>query len=138
MQLDFFAAPVPRATQAPATKNTGLSSAAVTGAGKGLPPAAPGLTVAEMLNLGSKVEFPKNTNAVRVTFGNKTIVILKVDADTLKGVGVAQAVEFGTVRNDAKGHPVRKDFEALATTTQSAKIVNDGAVSGGTLILASD
>ena len=137
MQLDFFAAPVPRATQAPATKNTGLSSAAVTGAGKGLPPAAPGLTVAEMLNLGSKVEFPKNTNAIRVTIGNKTIVILKADADTLKGVGVAQAVEFGTVRNDAKGHPVRKEFEVWATT-QSPKNVNDGVGSGGTLILASD
>ena len=137
MQLDFFAPPVPRAIQAPATKNTGLRRAAATGAGQGLPPSAPGLTVAEMLNLGSKVEFPKNTNAIRVTIGNKTIVILKADADTLKGVGVAQSVEFGTVRNDAKGHPVRKDFEALATTP-SAKIVNDGAVAGGTLILASD
>ena len=100
-------------------------------------PAPKGLTVAEQLNRGIKVAFPKNANAIRVTIGSKTIVILKADADTLKGAGVATAVEFGTVRNDAKGHPVRKDFEALATT-QSAKIVNAGPLSGGTLILAND
>jgi len=132
MQLDFFITPVP-----PATQRGPRRVAVVPGADK-LPPAAiPPLTVAEMLNRGSKVEFPKNANAIRVTIGSKTIVILKADADTLKGVGVAQAVEFGTVRNDAKGHPVRKDFEALATT-QSAKVVNEGELSGGTLILASD
>jgi len=132
MQLDFFITPVP-----PATHHGPRRGAVIPGADK-LPPAAvPALTVAEMLNRGGKVEFPKNANALRATIGSKTIVILKADADTLKGVGVATTVEFGIVRNDAKGHPVRKDFEALATT-QSAKVVNDGELSGGTLILASD
>lgn len=72
------------------------------------------LSIAEALNLGNKVEFPKNANAIRITIGSKTTVILKADADTLKGAGVATAVEFGTVKNDAKGHPIRKGFEALA------------------------
>ena len=37
-------------------------------------------------------------------------MVLKADADTLKGVGVATAVEFGIVRNDSKGHPLRNEF----------------------------
>jgi hypothetical protein len=71
------------------------------------------VSIAEQLNLGKQVQFPKNANAIRVTIGNKTTVILKPDVDTLKGVGVATAVEFGSVKNDAKGHPIRKGFEAL-------------------------
>jgi tRNA threonylcarbamoyladenosine modification (KEOPS) complex Pcc1 subunit len=35
------------------------------------------------LNLGSKVEFTKNANAIRITIGSRTIVILKADTDTL-------------------------------------------------------
>ena len=72
------------------------------------------LSIAEQLNRGSKVDFPKNANAIRVTIGSKVTVILKADADTLKGAGVATAVEFGTVRNDTKGHPIRKGFEVLS------------------------
>src|SRR5690242_11736948 len=104
MQLSFPFAPVPRAAAAPAIK-----------------PAAPrveGLSMAEALNRGCKVEFPKNANAVRVTYGSKTTVILKADADTLKGAGVATAVEFGTVKNDAKGHPIRKGFAAVVAAHQ--------------------
>ena len=110
MQLDLFIAPADRAIQAPPSKPAPQRAAAGAGIGQ-LTPAAAQLPVAEMLHQGSKVEFPKNSNAIRVTIGNKTIVILKADADTLKGVGVATKVEFGTVRNDAKGHPIRKDFE---------------------------
>ena len=75
------------------------------------------LSIAEQLNLGTKVEFPKNTNAIRITIGGKTTVILKVDADTLKGAGVATVVEFGTVKNDAKGHPIRREFERLTANS---------------------
>lgn len=73
------------------------------------------LSIAEQLNRGTKVDFPKNANAIRVAIGSKTTVILKADADTLKGAGVATAVEFGMVRNDSKGHPIRKGFEAMVT-----------------------
>ena len=121
-QLDFFIAPVTSVTKAPATKRVEARLSQQT-------PAPHGLTVAEALNRGTKVEFPKNANAVRVTIGSKTIVILKADADTLKGAGVATAVEFGTVRNDAKGHPIRKNFEMLAA-------FNDGKLIGGTLVLS--
>ena len=101
MQLSFPFAPVPRVAQARATKPATLR--------------VEGLSLAETLHRGIKVDFPKYANAVRVTIGGKTTVILKADADTLKGAGVATAVEFGTVRYDAKGHPVRKGFAALAT-----------------------
>ena len=115
MQLSFPFGPVPRATKAPVTKPATMR--------------VEGLTVAEALNRGTKVDFPKNANAVRVTIGNKTIVILKADADTLKGAGVATAVEFGVVKNDAKGHPIRKGFAAL-------KAVNDGNLVGEVLVLS--
>ena len=128
MQLDLFITPVPRAIHAPATQRGPRRMAGVPSADK-MPPPVPQLTVAEMLNRGSKVEFPKNANAIRVTIGSKTIVILKADADTLKGVGVAQTVEFGTVRNDAKGHPIRKDFALVA-----ADPLQEGGLFGETLI----
>jgi hypothetical protein len=115
MQLSFPFGPVPRAAKAPVTKPATVRDV--------------GLTVAEALNRGAKVDFPKNVNAVRVTIGGKTTVILKADADTLKGAGVATAVEFGTVKNDAKGHPVRKGFAAL-------KAVTDGNLVGGALVLS--
>ncbi len=115
MQLSFPFGPVPRAAKAPATKPAIVQ--------------VQRLTVAEALNRGTKVDFPKNANAVRVTIGSKTIVILKADADTLKGAGVATAVEFGTVKNDAKGHPIRKGFAAL-------KAVNDGNLVEGMLVLS--
>ena len=108
-QLSFPFAPAPRATRARATKPATMR--------------VDGLNIAEALNRGSKVDFPKNANAIRVTIGSKTTVILKVDADTLKGAGVATAVEFGTVKNDAKGHPVRKGFSALAMV--SAKVAEE-------------
>ena len=113
MQLDLFITPVPRAIHAPVTQRGPRPVAVVPGADKLPLPAVPPLTVAEMLNRGSKVEFPKNANAIRVTIGNKTTVILKMDADTLKGAGVATVINFGTVKNDAKGHPIRKDFAVL-------------------------
>ena len=96
MQLDFAFTPLIPAAKVPASK---------------LAPQV--LAVAVALDRGSKIEFPKNANAVRVSIGNKTTVILKADADTLKGVGIATAVEFGIVKNDAKGHPIRKEFETL-------------------------
>ena len=103
MQQSFAFAPLTGATKAPATK---------------LAPQA--LAVAVALDRGRKIEFPKNANAVRVVIDNKTTVILKPDADTLKGVGVATAVEFGIVKNDAKGHPIRKEFAAVATVAPKA------------------
>ena len=112
IQLDFFLTPVPRAPKAPATKQVEATSAA----GKLQMPTPKGLTVAEQLNRGVKVAFPKDANAIRVTIGNKTTVILKIDADTLKGAGVATVIDFGTVKNDAKGHPIRKDFAVLTDT----------------------
>jgi hypothetical protein len=115
MQLSFPFAPVSRANKAPVTKPATTR--------------VEGLTVAEALNRGTKVDFPKNANAVRVTIGNKTTVILKADTDTLKGAGVATAVEFGTVKNDAKGHPIRKGFAAL-------KAVNERDLVGGVLVLS--
>jgi hypothetical protein len=120
MQQSFAFAPLTGATKTPATK---------------LAPQA--LAVAVALDRGSKVEFPKNANAVRVVIDNKTTVILKPDADTLKGVGVATAVEFGIVKNDAKGHPIRKEFTALAAVTPKKtkpaklRLVNDGKPLGG-------
>ena len=113
MQLNFPFAPVARASQAPATKPASKRAAATADAGRAPLPGPPELPVAEQLNRGIKVAFPKDTNAIRVTIDSKTIVILKADADILKGVGVATAVEFGTVKNDAKGHPIRKDFESV-------------------------
>ena len=73
-----------------------------------------GLTVAEMLNRGVKVEFlsEKRQRHPR-DFRSKSAVILKADADTLKGAGVATTVEFGTVKYDSRGHPIRKGFEVL-------------------------
>jgi hypothetical protein len=115
MQLSFPFGPVPRGTKAPVIKPATMQ--------------VTGLTVAEALNRGTKVDFPKNANAVRVRIGSKSIVILKADADTLKGAGVATAVEFGTVKNDAKGHPIRKGFAAL-------KAVTGGNLVGGTLALS--
>ena len=109
LQLDFFIAQVPRAPNAPVTKRVGATA----GSTKLQTPPPQGLTVAEQLNRGIKVAFPKDANAIRVTIGTKTIVILKADADTLQGAGIATAVEFGTVKNDAKGHPIRKDFESV-------------------------
>jgi len=108
-QLTFAFAPGTSATQAPVTKPATMR--------------VDGLNIAEALNRGSKVDFPKNANAIRVTFGSKTTVILKADADTLKGAGVATAVEFGAVKYDAKGHPVRKGFAALATV--SARVTEE-------------
>jgi hypothetical protein len=104
MQETFAFAPTTGAPKAPVTK-----------------PAPQSLAVAVALGRGRKVEFPKNANAVRVTIGRKTTVILKADADTLKGAGIATAVEFGIVRNDSKGHPLRKGFEAVAALTKSTK-----------------
>ena len=121
MQLNFFFAPVTRATKAPATKRV----VATAGAAKPPGPAPQPLSVAAQLNSGVKVAFPKNTNAIRVAFGSKTVVILKADADTLKGAGVATTVEFGTVKNDAKGHPNRKNFEAW-----TAPVNNDDPLAG--------
>ena len=109
-QLDFFLAPVPRAPKASVTKRV-----KATAAGKLQTPTQKGLTVAEQFNRGIKVAFPKNANAIRVTIGNKTTVILKMDADTLKGAGVATVIDFGMVKNDAKGHPIRKDFAVLTS-----------------------
>ena len=121
-QLDFFIAPVARATKAPSAKRVQVQI-------KQQSPPPQGLTIAEMLNRGIKVAFPKDANAIRVTLGTKTTVILKADADTLKGAGIATAVEFGTVKNDSKGHPVRKNFEPLTAA-------NDGNLSEGTLVLS--
>ena len=109
-QLDFFIATVPLAIKAPAKKRGGTAAGTATLQ----TPVPTGLTVAEQLNRGLKVAFPKDANAIRVTIGGKTTVILKADVDTLKGAGLATAVEFGLVKNDAKGHPIRKDFKALA------------------------
>jgi len=109
LQLDFFIAPVARATNAPPVRRVGA-----TGSCKLQTPPPQGLTVAEQLNRGIKIAFPKDANAIRVTIGSKTTVIIKADADTLKGAGIATAVEFGTVKNDSKGHPIRKNFEVLA------------------------
>ena len=121
MQLSFPFAPLPRATRAPVAK-----------------PATEALTVAEALNRGCRVAFPKNTNAVRVTIGSKTTVILKADADTLKGAGVATVVEFGTVKNDSKGHPIRKNFETLAAAAlRVTRSVTDGISDEETLPLFS-
>ncbi len=113
MQLYFFLAPDTKVIKVPVINPTTKRVVIASGADKLPTPASTGLTVAELLNRGSKVEFPKTANAIRVTIGSKTIVILKADADTLKGVGVATMVEFGTVRNDAKGHPIRKDFAVV-------------------------
>ena len=111
-QLDFFIAPVTRAIKAPPVKR--VESTVAT---KPQLPTPKGLAVAEQLHRGIKIIFPPNANAIRVTIGHKTVVILKADVDTLKGAGVATAVEFGTVKNDAKGHPIRKDFKVLAVDT---------------------
>ena len=119
MQLDFFIAPVPRAIQAPVTHRARPRVAVASHAGPVAAATGAQRTVAEMLDSGSPVEFPKNANAIRVTIGTKTIVLLKADADTLKGAGIASVVEFGTVRNDAKGHPVRKEFEVLVAPPPS-------------------
>src|ERR1017187_5190536 len=99
MQLSFPFAPVSRANKAPVTKPATTR--------------VEGLTVAEALNRGTKVDFPKNANAVRVTIDRKSIVLLKADVDTLKGAGIATLIEFWTVKNDAKGHPIHKGFAAL-------------------------
>jgi hypothetical protein len=115
MQLSFPFAPVTRVAQARATKPATLR--------------VEGLSLAETLHRGIKVDFPKYANAVRVTFGTKTTIILKADADTLKGAGVATAVEFGTVKYDAKGHPIRKGFAALMA-------VKDGNPVEGALVLS--
>ncbi len=100
MQLTFSFASAPWATSLQAAE-----------------PGGGALTVAEGLHQGRKVAFPKDANAVRVTIDGKTAVVLKQDADTLKGVGVATEVAFGTVKNDARGHPVWKSFRVLSQTT---------------------
>jgi len=100
-------------------------------AGKLQTPAPKPLTVAELLNAGKPVEFPKGSNAIRATFlGGGKAIILKADADTLKNVGVATAIEFGTVKNDGKGHPMKDKFEAVAGTVE-AKPAKQPAVNDG-------
>ena len=88
---------------------------------------APALSVAEALHQGARFAFPKSANAVRVTIAGKSAVILKADTDTLRGVGVADQVEFGVVKNDAKGHPVLKSFQTLADTArrQRQRLLDD-------------
>ena len=44
---------------------------------------------------------------------NDTKWVDMLDADMLKGAGVATVIDFGTVKNDTKGHPVRKEFTVL-------------------------
>ena len=126
-QLDFFIATVPLAIKAPAKKRSGTA----VGTATLQTPVPKGLTIAEQLNRGLKITFPKDANAIRVTIGGKTTVILKADVDTLKGAGFATAVEFGIVKNDSKGHPVRKDFKVLA-----AAAVNNSNSFDGTLVLS--
>ena len=128
MQLTFVFAQVTRPPKTPATKPAtrqlqSRSSPPVRARSRGQAD-QPLAEVAEALNRGSKVAFPKNANAVRVTIGRKTIVILKADADTLKGAGIATAVEFGTVKNDAKGHPIRKKFVALPQLRSPAALLH--------------
>jgi len=134
MQLNFPFAPVPCASKASATKPATKRIERLVNQPE---PAPIALTVAEQLHRGIKVGFPPHANAVRVTIGTKTIVILKADADTLQGAGVATAVEFGIVTNDAKGHPIRKNF-AAATLGETAPlpIVNAGNSRGETLVLS--
>ena len=100
------------------------------------------LKIAVALNRGRRIAFPKNANAVRVTVGHRTAVILKEDADTLEGAGMATAIEFGVVRNDRQGHPIRATFEALAAPAPKAarspktKAVGDEHLIGQELVLA--
>jgi hypothetical protein len=100
------------------------------------------LKIAVALNRGRKVAFPRNANAVRVTIGHNTAVILKEDADTLAGAGMATAIEFGVVRNDRRGHPIRATFEALAAPAPKAtkppktKVAGAEHLIGQELILA--
>jgi hypothetical protein len=78
------------------------------------------LKVAVALNAGRRIAFPKTANAVRVTIGRRSAVVLKEDADTLAGAGLASEIEFGVVRNDSKGHPLRETFKALASPAPKA------------------
>ena len=58
-QLEFFVAPVPRTSKAPVTKRVSDTSAT----GKLQTPTQKGLTLAEQLNRGIKIAFPKDANA---------------------------------------------------------------------------
>ena len=109
-----------RATKTPATKPAEVAKPAEAGKLPTLTPAPKPLTVAELLNAGKPIEFPKGSNAICATFlGKGKAVILKADVDTLKGVGIATDVEFGAVKNDAKGQPMRDKFEALTSAVEA-------------------
>lgn len=79
------------------------------------------VNLAVMLNSGAKLVWPEKVNAVRVqAVKGGSMIILKEDADTLKGAGIVSA-QLGYVPNDAKGRPVRAKFEAVEASIAAAE-----------------
>ena len=119
---------VSRATKTPATTTTPATPAAPAPTSaqaqldaKRAEQGKPVDRVAAALNAGQKLTFPKGANAVKAGYaGGKSTVVLKDDADTLKGTGVETA-EFGNVPNDTKGHPQRDKFQALNAAEKPAE-----------------
>jgi hypothetical protein len=78
-------------------------------------------TIAEMLNKGTKLNFPARSNAIRITDGKNKAVVMRGEEDTLKGaIGVSAVVEFGMVPVK-KGVPMRNLFITVAGTPKPAK-----------------
>ncbi|NQU11918.1 hypothetical protein HQ590_14075 [bacterium] len=70
--------------------------------------------LAERLDAGMQVKWPRRANAVRAYFdGGKSTVLMRPDADTLRHTGCRSAV-FGWVPYDSKGRPRRERFEPVA------------------------
>ena len=116
---------VSRATKIPATPATPAAPAPTSAQAqldaKRAEAGKPVDRVAAALNAGQKLTFPKGANAVKAGYaGGKSTVVLKDDADTLKGTGVETA-EFGNVPNDTKGHPQRDKFQALSAPEKPAE-----------------
>jgi hypothetical protein len=88
-------------------------------------------TIAEMLNKGTKLNFPARSNAIRVTDGKNIAVVAKGDEDTLKGAIAANAVvEFGSVPV-IKGVANKKLFITVAGTPKPAKVPKAGKKAEG-------
>jgi len=92
-------------------------STSSTSHGGKLPKTEPG-SIAEMLNQGRKIHWPRRANAIRIRLpGGKCSVVLKGNEDTLRDAcGEEKAiVQFGFVPFDSKGRPKRERFKALDT-----------------------
>lgn len=88
----------------------------------GSQPSSPPINLANALNAGHPVWWPKRTNAIRVRLINgKTATVLRGDEGTLRGTGIDESalIEFGWVPFDRQRPPDRGRFTPAKATEPS-------------------